>query len=77
MVGQLTTVWPVGMVVPKSDGVREEGSLVDLGSGKRYKVVESITSNRDYWYEIRLVVGTSTMAHYLVHHVTFACVLCS
>ena len=53
MVGQLTTVWPVGMVVPKSDGVREEGSLVDLGSGKRYKVVESITSNRDYWYEIR------------------------
>ena len=25
--------------VPKSDGVREEGSLVDLGSGIRYKVV--------------------------------------
>ena len=28
----------LGQAVPKSDGVREEGSMEDLGSGKSYKV---------------------------------------
>ena len=42
----------LGKAVPESDGVREEGSLVDLGSGIRYKVVESMASNRADWYEV-------------------------
>ena len=53
----LTSLLKLSMVgqrkaVPESDGVREEGSLVDLGSGIRYKVVESMASNRADWYEV-------------------------
>ena len=49
--GRAAYYW-LGKAVPKSDGVREEGSLVDLGSGIRYKVVESMASNRADWYEV-------------------------
>ena len=41
----------LGDAVPKLDG-REEGSFVDLGSSKRYMVVESMASNRAVWYEV-------------------------
>ena len=49
----------MGKAVPNLDGVREGGSLVDLGSGIRYKVVEYTTS---IWYEVSDLVlhATST-----------------
>ena len=42
----------LGKAVPKSDVVRKERSSINLGSEKRYKVVESVASNRAYWFEV-------------------------
>ena len=56
-----------GKAVPESDGVREEGSLVDLCSGIRYKVVESMASNRADWYEVS-GWHVNELVHNPVHH---------